>query len=58
LILDSPIVPGAQVQARRGSPKYPQGHEFMAALKSKASQSTHPDDLCINGALAAAGANT
>lgn len=33
--------PGAHVPARRGSPKYPHGHGFMAAMRTKASQLPH-----------------
>ena len=33
-------VPGAQGQARRGSPRYPQGHGFIAAINAKASRPT------------------
>src|SRR5215204_4418557 len=36
---------GAQVQARRGSPRHPQGHGFMTAMRTKASQSTQASNL-------------
>jgi GrpB-like predicted nucleotidyltransferase (UPF0157 family) len=36
---------GAQVQGRRGSPRHPQGHGFMTAMRTKASQSTQASNL-------------
>ncbi|MDF3018309.1 MAG: hypothetical protein K0R44_3534 [Thermomicrobiales bacterium] len=35
------MAPGAQLQARRGSPEYPQEHGFISEIKTKASQATY-----------------
>jgi hypothetical protein len=52
---DRPIAPEAQEQPPRGSPKYPQGHGFIAAISAKASQPAHGSVVCTRGVAARAG---
>jgi len=51
----APTTPAAQVQARRGSPYYPQGHGFMVAMRTQASQSTRGGTIRANSLTAGAG---
>jgi len=52
-LLVATFTPAAQVQERRGSPQYPQGYGFIAAMATKASQPAQDGTVRIRGVAVA-----